>query len=467
MVDEVLARGLALALSKRKKPAPKQAPSGFLLGQLKTTVPGATGEPVVLTLPERRKHVLAIGATGSGKTNCLLRMIEHEITEKRTCVVIDLRGDLIERVLLRLAGESSGLSERLHLIDLCDDEFITPFNPLSGSGDVYSRAFHLLGVLRRNADSWGIQLEETLRNCLIALAEGGYSLTDLEPLLADPAFREDVLGHCTDPHVLSFFERYDGLSAERKLAWSLPVLNKVTPLLCIPQIRRMLSAKCGFDWSAVLDLPGNIVLVALASHRFHGAAQLLGGLLVSSLQSAVMARASIPESKRNPVTLFIDEFETMASDSFGTIIAEGRRFGLSLVLSHQNLAQVDAGLRQAIRNNVHVQLFFQTGSLDASELANDITTGEPKEAVRQALMSQRVGEAFLVRRGQPSVQIVTPFSPDPKTSHSDVKALRLAAQEAHCTKWSVDAGEWAKHKAAKAKQTEVRHERLPGVPKTR
>lgn len=309
---------------------------------------------------------------------------------------------------------------------------MTPFNPLAGSGDVYSRALHLLDVVRHNAESWGVQLEETLRNSLIALAEGGRSLLEIEPLLDEGAFRQEVLQGCSDAHVRSFFERYGGLSSEKQLAWSLPVLNKVTPLLSIPQLRRMLGVRRALDWRKLLDTPGTIVLVALAAHRFHGAAHLLGGLLVSSLQAAVMARAGIPECRRNPVTLFIDEFETMASHSFGAIVAEGRRFGLSLVLSHQNLAQLDQGLRQVIRNNVHVQLFFQTGSSDAAELAGDVSWQGSKDAVRQALIGQEVGEAFLVRRGQPSVQVVTPVCPDPHVELGDAQALKLEALRAHC-----------------------------------
>jgi DNA helicase HerA-like ATPase len=169
------------------------------------------------------------------------------------------------------------------------------------------------------------------------------------------------------------------------------------------------------------------------------------------------------ESKRNPVTLFIDEFETMASGTFGSIIAEGRRFGLSLVLSHQNLSQLGSELRQVIRGNVHVQLFFQTGSSDASDLASDISLQDSKDNIRQALISQAVGEAFVVRRGLPSIQVVTPISPDPPVDSSTVRAFKLEALEAHCLPVSECDNDQKRSSTRSSilSTPEVRHEKLP------
>lgn len=412
-----------MGASKHDLPSQRFDDGRFLLGHEIGALEGEAGEPVSISPDERRKHVYAIGSTGCGKTSLLLRLIEDEVKHGRTCVVMDLRGDLVDRILTRLTSDKAEGPE-ISLLDMREDGFFMPFNPLTGPDDLYSRSLHLLEVIRKGSESWGIQLEETLRNCLIALAASGKSIVDIERLLDDLGYREQVVSHCPDEHVRSYFERYGRLSTERQQSWSLPVQNKITPLLSIPQLRRMVGSAKGFDWHSVLDKPGQLFLIALAAHRFHGASNLLGGLLVSSLQSAVMARASIPEAKRNPVTLFVDEFETMATPSFGAIIAEGRRFGLSLVLTHQNLAQLDPTLRQAIRNNVYIQLFFQTGSLDAGDLANDLMTGDSKETLRQALIRQKVGQAYFVRRGESSIHVATLCSADPKFEPSELADLK-------------------------------------------
>lgn len=397
-----------------------------------------TGATVTLSPEARLRHLYAIGSTGCGKTTLLLNLISSDIQAGRTFCVVDLRGDLVDRILPRLAaskrflaGNPDQFGERLLLLDLRRPDHTVGFNPLAGSGDAHSRALFVLDVLRRQSDSWGVQLEETLRNALVALAETGWSLLEVEPLLSRAPFRARVVSQVTDGHVRAFFARYGALSEDKQSQWRLPVLNKVTPLLSLPPLRRVLGQRQGVPFGTLLDTPGQVILVSLAVDRLHGAAHLLGGLLVSALQGAVMARVDSPPAARNPVHLYIDEFETMASERFETILAEGRRFGLGLTLSHQNLTQLDPKLRQVVLNNAQTQLYFQTGSGDAAELAPEVMTSLRREDVRSALVRQPVGEAFLVRRGQESVRLKVPHSPDPEVDPGRVAALVAASLGAH------------------------------------
>jgi len=269
-------------------------------------------------------------------------------------------------------------------------------------------------------------LEETLRNSLLALAETGWTLLESEPLLTEKGFRAEVMRGVQDSRVRSFFGRFDALSAANQSMWALAVLNKVTPLLSIPALRHTFGQRQAIPFRTLYDRnPSTIVLAALAADRLHDAARLAGGLLVSSFQLAIMSRADVPEALRTPVHFYIDEFECMASDRFEAIVAEGRRFGLGLTLSHQNLNQLSSNLRHVVRNNVHTQVFFQTGALDAAELTREI--GGDTETVRSTLMSQGVGQAYLVRRGQPSVRMQVEHSPDPAVTAEAVAAIRRAA----------------------------------------
>lgn len=395
---------------------------GRLLGE-------GTAQEVALSPDARRRHLYLLGATGTGKTNLLLRLIESDIQHGRAFCVIDLRGDLVDRILLRLAANAppEAWRERLLLMDLREADHVVGFNPLAGEGDAYSRALHLLSVLKYQSDSWGVQLEETLRNCLLALAETGWSLLEIEPLLTNASFRAQVMKGVSDSRVRSFFERFEALSSANQTTWTLAVLNKITPLLSIPALRLMFGQRKSFSFRALMDKePGMIVLVSLAVDRLHDAGRLAGGLLVSGFQTAIMSRADVPEKDRVAANLYIDEFECMANDRFEAIIAEGRRFGLGLTLSHQNISQLSIVLRNVLRNNVHTQIYFQTGALDAAELTREIG-GENPDEVRATLISQGVGEAFLVRRGQPSVRFKAYHSPDPRVAGDQVRAAKQAS----------------------------------------
>jgi hypothetical protein len=121
---------------------------------------------------------------------------------------------------------------------------------------------------------------------------------------------------------------------------------------------------------------------------------MLGSLIVSAVSREMLSRVNVPERQRNPVRLYVDEFENMASESFEGLIAEGRRFGLTLVLSHQTLSQLTPRLRSVVRNNVGIQLVFQVGFEDAKALGPEL----PEEVEFQDLRELEVGNAYLLHR---------------------------------------------------------------------
>ncbi|HEX8463151.1 MAG TPA: TraM recognition domain-containing protein, partial [Abditibacterium sp.] len=352
------------------------------------------------------------------------------LRQGRPLCVFDLRGDLIDRILVRIAaqGEVEEWKKRLLLLDLRSSDSFVGANPLAGEGDTYSRAMHLLSVLKAQSESWGIQLEESLRNSLIALAETGWTPLEIDPLFTDAKWRAQVMHGVKDAQVRSFFARYDKLSEASRTTWALAALNKVSPLLSVPTLRYTFGQRQPLPFRELIERnKGMVILVSLAVDRFHDAARLAGGLLVSCFQSAIMSRSDVPENKRTAVNLYIDEFEAMASDRFETIVAEGRRLGLGLSLSHQNLSQIPNSLRSVILNNAHTQFYFQTGAKDAAELAREIGGECPTEEARAALLSQQVGQAFLVRRGQDTAQVQVEHSPDPGVSRAQVEALKAAS----------------------------------------
>ncbi len=397
---------------------------------------------VTLTTELRRRHVYILGSTGTGKTNCLLQLLEADAEAGRAVCLLDARGDLVDRALRRLASGHNvdALRSRLLLIDLrgghlSPDEHVVGFNPLAqAGGDPYTRALFVLDVLRQQLGSaLGVQTEETLRNCLLALAMAGGTLLEVEPMLTCPAFRQQTLQAVTDGAVRRFFERFDALPDTQQVQWTTPVLNKITPWLARPSLRRLLGQRGGISLRGLFDTrPDAIVLVCLGADELFGAAHLVGSLVVSAAASAVM-RSDRPEGSRHPLFLYLDEFENFggAGEQFEAIISEGRRFGLGLTLSHQASGQLSPRLRGLIRNVVATQIFFATGGLDAEALAGEIPSEEPKTVLRNLLMSQKVGEALVTRRGEPFVRLRTKHSPDPEVTPAAVADLRRTVLAAH------------------------------------
>lgn len=364
------------------------------------------GEPFELTSQHLAKHAYILGATGCGKTSLILKLIEQDIKRHHTITVIDLRGDLIHGTL-SICANLQVPSDRVCLLDLRSKDVVQGFNPLSGAGEAYIKALHVLEVVQGESDSWGVQLEESLRSALLLLAESGKGVADIERVFYDTHFRASCLSHCTDESVASFWQRYESLSDEKQQTWTLPVLNKVTPLLASPVLRKCLGADDPLNLNTVLSTPGKVFLISLAVDELHRSGKMLGSLLVSAISREMMARVNVAEKDRNPTRLYVDEFENMASESFEGLIAEGRRFGLTLVLSHQTLSQLPMKLRSVIRNNVGIQVIFQCGYEDARHIAREL----PDDIEAVNLRALEVGQAFVMDRDG-SARLIQ-FNPPP------------------------------------------------------
>jgi len=381
-----------------------------------------------LTTLERRKHQYILGATGCGKTTLLLKLIQSDIACRRGVFLLDARGELVDRVLMHLAhtAPAEEWAGRLLLIDLRRTDYSVPFNPLAPQGsDPYTRVKFVLEMLKQE---WalGVQTEQLLRNSLHALSTA-HTLNEVEPLLVSLHFRRQVLETVTDLNVRRFFARFDAL--ENPSSWVEPVLNKISPWLSRPELRQMLCQSESVSFTKLLDKRSDpIVLVALSADTLFSDAMMIGRLLTSALASAAM-RAERRDRPGNEVTFYLDEFEnfTQMGEQFAAMLAEGRKFGLGLCLSHQTSIQLDPKLRVLIRNIVGTQLFFGVGGSDSDILAGEIASDEPKAVLRNLIMNQGVGEALVVRRGQPFARIKTHPLSDPKVSEEAVEALRLMA----------------------------------------
>ena len=148
---------------------------------------------------DRLLHCYVIGASGSGKTKFLEYLIRQDLAAGRGCGVIDPHGDLIEDLkgylattLRRQRGERF-LRSQVVLVDLADPKQTVTFNPIEQLPGVSAgeQAAELIAAFKKIwADSWGVRMEDLLRNSLIALSEAERALVDLPAFLTDAAFRQ-------------------------------------------------------------------------------------------------------------------------------------------------------------------------------------------------------------------------------------------------------------------------------------
>ncbi len=375
---------------------------------------------VGLTPKQLANHAFVIGKTGTGKSVALQHLMAQDIRYGHSFAVLDMRGDLVGTALRLCAGHVQ--PEKLLLIDLADTGSTMGLNPLAGSGGAHQLALNVLKVVKSESDSWGVQLEQTLLNALLLLGEVGEPITRLDAVFYDRAFRQLCIHDCTLEPVLTFWAQFEALSSEKQLSFAMPVMNKVSLLLSAPSVAKILGHDAPIDLGRHLNRPGNVTLVSLAVHETHAAGQMMGRLLLSYVTREIFSRVTLPESQRVPIRLYVDEFENFGCDEFEEILAEGRKFGITVVLAHQSLSQLSHKTSYKILNGVGAKLVFNCGRADAAAMSSDIA-GNAK-AIDFTRLS--VGDAVLWREGlgcvhvevnEPLVRDVGGLSP---------KALQLA-----------------------------------------
>ena len=327
---------------------------------------------------DRATHFYVIGASGTGKSKFLEYLVRQDIKNGEGFGIIDPHGDLIEAVKSRLALTEDGLDERVVLIDPTDRESSVCFNPLETVEGVSAAelAAELVLVFKKIwHDAWGARMEDIFRNTLIALIENNLTLAEVPAILTNAALRANLTSKIENDTCREFFQKFDSWNKKTRAEWTESTLNKVNAFLSDGRVRDIfVSPKSSFNLREIMD-SRKILLIKLDKGRLKGASDLLGSLLLSKIQMAAFSRADVRESERKKFYLYIDEFQNFATESFTDILAEARKYKLSLTLADQNLVQLPSELRAAILTNCGLQAYFRISRYDAELLAKESYAG--------------------------------------------------------------------------------------------
>ncbi|WP_457936071.1 type IV secretory system conjugative DNA transfer family protein [Mesorhizobium sp. 10J20-29] len=323
---------------------------------------------------DRLSHMYVIGKTGTGKSTLLETLIRQDIVAGRGAAFIDPHGDLVERIAGSIPERRN--SDTIYL-DVASPKLSFGYNPFvrvspglrplvaSGLMDVFKKLW---------SDSWGPRMEHILRNALLALLDQPEAaMPDILSLLTDKSFRYRAVTRINNAQVRAFWrDEFPKYSLRIKSDGISPIQNKVGAFLADPKLRRILTRGDGAIRLRKIMDEGKVLLINL-SHGKIGAdsAGLLGGLMVTSLGSAAFSRAFIPEAKRRPFFLYVDEFQSFTTLSFANMLAELRKFGVGAVLSHQYRQQLEPDIRHAVLGNAGTLISFRLGSHDASLIADE------------------------------------------------------------------------------------------------
>jgi len=355
---------------------------GVLIGR---NVYRGVSRDVRIMRDDRTRHQYIIGKSGSGKSVMLSYMARQDIANGDGMCLVDPHGDLVEDTLQTVPKERA---KDVIVFDPGDTERPMGLNLLEASSpDEQDRAsLDAMEIFIKifGDEVFGPRIQHYFRNACLTLMsdeEEGATLIDVPRIFVDEEFLKYKLTKVTNTVVRGFWEHEYANTGDREKQEMIPYFSsKFGPFITNTTIRNIIGQpKSAFNIREVMDNQ-KILLVNLSKGKIGDLnAQLLGLIFVNKINMAAMSRQDMAKKDRKDFYLYVDEFQNFATDTFASILSEARKYRLSLIMTHQYIAQLtktpagheDTRVRDAVFGNVGTMLSFKVGADDAQYLEKE------------------------------------------------------------------------------------------------
>jgi hypothetical protein len=400
---------------------------------------------------KRAEHLVILGKTGQGKSFLILFLCLQDIRSGRGFILFDPHGSLIPLILQAVVLEEKrtgkDLSSQVIIIEPGNPVWSVGFNPLDSVHGQHSFV-SIIGLAAIIKERWGLshfgpQTEEILRNALHVLADNDLTIIELSSLLSNSAFRLKCLKRVSNPEVKDYFEnRFEPMSEAMKATVRNPILNKTSEFASDPHFRHILGQQ--HSTFSVIDAmdSGKMVLVDLNKGLLGKHSATLGSLLMAQISSAIFARKS-----RSIYSLYLDEIQNLLTvdSDIDVLLAEARKFGISIVSANQYLDQFPKNMRSAVQA-VGTHVAFQLSNDDAGIVSAMLDGGKPLVELLKNLPKKN----FVVKSGHyPWKQVEVPAV---KLEKADVHHL-LERSRKHYARLRTEVEKEIQSRRPKQKQT--------------
>lgn len=420
-------------LSKQVDGPTQLMDEGFLLGYNEFR---GTKKPIRLSTNDRRRHTYIIGQTGTGKSVLLENLAFQDMMDGRGFAFVDPHGDSVEALLGKVPKERVedviyfNPGDMTNPIGLNMFEFDHP----DQKDFLVQEAINMLYGLYDPGHTGivGPRLEHIFRNCALLLMSdpNGGTFIDIPKLLIDEEFMKSKLKYVTDQTVLDFWTKEFPNSQRSNesgevVSW---VVSKFGPFISNDAMRNIIGqTKSGFNLRDIMDNK-KILLVNLSKGKMGELnSKLLGIIFVMKFQAAAMGRADMPEDQRQDFSLYVDEFQNFATESFESILSEARKYRLNLILGNQFMTQLTDKIREAIIGNVGTVVSGRIGITDAEILVKKFAPTFDAEDLTKMPNYQSVTSVMI--NNVPSAPFSMSFVPPMGQSNAELSSAlkRLSA----------------------------------------
>lgn len=408
------------------------------------------------------KHTLVTGAAGAGKTDTLKSMMLRDLDRKTTIICIDCKKDPENAEFLSRVAREKGLNFYHFSADLPyriqgNPEGPSSYDPLAhgstakkvdmmintrtwdDAAAVYreqaesflSKVFAVmdeaehLGVLEkipqldtRHGELWTFtqMLDRNIFNAVIVamnkIPEATYvrqQATELNAQLS-PAAGRTPEGKATQHAQQEYLSKLTGLMVQSYGRW--------------------LKGGDGQGSGKIIDIgkltsePGNVILFSLDASNPQDQGSLIGSMICADLSNMTETRKN--SGQNNPVSVYIDEFQSLPPKCVDSMIQKARSAGVGITLAFQSLDQVSA----QTGDDRYVKALLDTCSNFVFHAGSNYDTGEMAAKI---IGSHYKNKYMINRRNETRLGAIN------WTNNRDLQVATNEEEE-----WIVDPSEFAK-----------------------
>ncbi|HEX7963977.1 MAG TPA: DUF87 domain-containing protein [Candidatus Saccharimonadales bacterium] len=317
------------------------------------------------------KHSFIIGSSGSGKSKLielLIDRLQHTVAAiNYRVVVIDPHASLEQDLrylpstkVINFSGETTQL-------------FPSATTDISAATELTTTL--LKSLMSENASP---RLERVLRFSLYVLFTGQcMSLPMLQSFLTELHTRTELLqhvrGYVPDNLMLFFGSEFNEIRTQHHAEAISPIVALIEELQLQP------SLLTEADSSLLKTIQDNFLTVFSLNKVSMGdkVVKTVAGLLIQQIFLLAQARAF-----GQKIILIIDEVSVVQNPALASILAEARKFNLTVILSQQYFGQIEKHLRDAILSNALNYYVFRVSEEDARSLEANLTIDIPREVLQ-------------------------------------------------------------------------------------
>jgi len=345
--------------------------------------------PLKLSQKDRFSHMHVVGGTGAGKTSLLEHLILSDLRspDPPSLVIVDPHGDLINR----LTHADLGIEDRLIVIDPRDTKHPPALNVFAinqermrgydeatreqvTAGVIQTFDYLFTGLVGADLTAKQGVFFRYVARLMLALPDAlgrNATILDMIQLMRDPTPYAKAIEQL--PPLQREFFAHD-FATKTFAQTKEQIAYRLRAIIENPTLARLFTApETKVDLFTELNR-GSVILVDTAKDFLKDGSGNFGRIFISLTLQAVLERAAIPEARRKPTFLIVDEAATYFDSNIDDLLTDARKYRCGVVLSHQYLDQATGSLRASLHANTGIKFASGLSASDARSMAPEMRT---------------------------------------------------------------------------------------------